>query len=561
MALDLLVVGRGAHLMPNDSITGMYGLGLNWLTLDPWPTSHHPDFLFQQLSAPLILLGGIARRDLSGFLWAGIALQAAFVLLAAWWMAALAQREGLRPLQVLCFGFACATMPDLLVSATTWGHYFPIGVLLPPLGLALFAIFDRDENERSQVVLAMFGLGFVVSNYFVMLALCIPVGLLALHRGWRSDSAAVARWLGVTAAGRKWWISAAAIFAAANTIFPFYKAVWRAPTYQLDWQIMSYALALSLVPAALATILLFWFDRAGGKWDRLLQGLLSPALWGWLAGANVMSIFWMTAAVTTFLHKRGSLADMQASQQTFSALVNPGWNLLVIAIVGVALLLAFTARTRTRWFLVLFCAGGTAISIAIAWRLLLSHTPDSGFFGLAARFFLPALAALAPLYLLLQRRGIATAWVTNVALVAIACVTLVQAAQALIPATARARAADRELTQAVSKFLTEHPDGTVICVNAEAPEACGFLYAWNRYRKPESLPKLSSPPVLDGRAVYAERTCADEDYRRCIPSATRGPVALVIASGIPGNPPGRTLARVERFGETVIVFAPAATNP
>ena len=551
LAWDLFVLRRYYYLVPNDSVTGMFGLGLNWLALHPWPTFHHPSYFFQQLTAPIIMAAGLPRTSLMAFFAWGIATHIVFLLAAAAWMAQLAPRLALSIRAVGIIALATATFPELLVGASQWGHYYPIGVLLPPLGLAILDVLGNERNRPGALMAPLFVLGFCVANYFPMLVVACAAGTAFIVLLATKDEASLRNWLG----GTQLWggttnVAILFLFVFANVIFVLYKAIWHAPTYDIDDSVMLRSAALSAVLAAPATWLINRVWHGWPKCQLVFPNVFAPVAAGWLVGANVLSPFWLTTAVMTFLHQRGGSSPAVLEWPRLGRILETGWYALLIAAFVLPFCLPRSTTPRRRLTCVLLASVTIALSILISWRLLLESPSLPAWFGLDSRYLLMALPGAAALYAVWQARGRTARLIADLFIVGCCLVTLVQAQRALAGVTEEARVADRVLTSALTAFLAQNPTGLVVCLNAEAPEVCDVAYAWNRYRKPEGLAAIPQPSLLGGRVRYAGPACETATIRACLATPAGTPLAVVEATDRPGD----TLVKAERLGQTISVF-------
>ncbi|MEM7124034.1 MAG: hypothetical protein AAF563_22345 [Pseudomonadota bacterium] len=568
-AYDLLFLGRGYPLVSYDSITGMYGLGLNWVALEPWPTPHHPAFFIQQLGGLAALISGVMASSLQAFANVTVAIQFGFLMLAALWFAREVERLRLPLAAVVAVALITATMPTVMIMATHWGHYYPIGILLAPCGLALAGVFARTENRPADWWLAFGGLGFITANFYICGAIALPACLFVLWRYVNSGSEERFAWLGLAGAGqtRGWplWMLIAAIMLTFALCLPpmLYVVAGPGSVYQIDWTFMGPVIGISAV-LSIPVGAVAWFVLSRLRsWLPLFTQAVSPLLWGWLIGVNIMAGFWFIGAIGTFLTKSGLAATDSATPDPLPFLLSHLWNWWIVACIGLALIAIMVIGRRDRAAAIgLFALFAIVINVLIGWSFITDTSlsqlrPDE--FGLTPRYVMTLLAVGPILIALIYRCG--PRWLAGVTIavsIVLSIGSAVQFVNATTEATAQAAEVDDQLGAIIDQYLAANPSGQVLCLNTEGPEVCATLYAYHRYRKPESYDRLPPVSLESGRIQYRPRwsdNCWISDADDCwgLDETADGRVLVIDGSGMAADgasPGSQVLWQGERFGQT-----------
>lgn len=528
IALDRFFLKRFYFSTPTDAVPGFFGLGLNWLTLRPAPTFHHPGYFFHQLSAFLIKITGLPEESLSAFNTAGIWVQILFLVLTSLWMVYLAKKLSLNSFALFFIGLLTATMPTLMLSSTIWALYYPLCLLAVPAILAIYSIVIRQKNNFLSVFFPFAVLGFLAGSFFLAMFLVVAALISLLITLNFKDVIASKERLGMLnfTASAKFKLILTLLITMAILSLGFAVAQ---VILQLSWnQPLEYILRIgiittisSLIAAVIINIVLLKLARKYKLMELILYSLTLPLLVGWAIAANLMMPFWGISAVKAFLFKGGassssgliafsSLSQLQISQFLSHSIWH--WLLILSAIVGlIALGQAIKSKSikTESAFVGLFCLIALILNLIIAADVTLrphsSEVFNSERFGLLSRYFMMMVSVVA----------LSAAWMfrtakqkiiilSSVVALFIGIASFAQYQYSLSPFINSRNLANNQIKEIVNNYLAEEPDGIVICARTVLPEFCSVLYGYNNYRPSFSIKKFKKETTRQGRIKYAE---------------------------------------------------------
>lgn len=493
-----------APWIAGDTVSGMFGFGLTWASLDP-PTYYHvPIVVSSQLAAVAYLLSQ-QTSDLQAFHDTALALQIGVLVMAAAWFGWALARLNVSWCVALVCGIAAAAMPTASLTAVAFTGYGPITLWMGP-GLTILAIaILQGRQTQLEARTALIVIGFVAANIYSTL----PVAAAAAIAVLVSASPDFKKKFSMQAeAGAVSWLQSGLLFVA------LYSAILGVALRLLQRHMNSLAVIAAIAALAIA---LFWHMRRSRF--ALLSGIeaaiVSPLLAGWLIGCNVWAGRWFMNALYS-AQSRGTGKEYSNPSAGLlelpNMLVSAPWVILLLGAVLFGLVVAFRAAllpasgdSRPNLLaLAILVLLPIALFIPLVGDLLTApenpvHVP------IALRYFVSLLGVTAAAWALLAYQAgplrFSVSLLFTLGVLGFGLMNFAPAAHNVKLAQDReARAADG----VIASFLAASPGARVVCLRTEMPARCGLLYGYYyTFRSDRSRERLPVPDFAGGRIEYS----------------------------------------------------------
>jgi hypothetical protein len=517
MAYDSFIMERSIILANNDSVLAMIGQGLNVLTGEAIPYSHHPAYLIQELSAVLLAMSGTTpdAATVDTFFRLGILTHVLVVFVAAWWAAVLSLRQGMGPGSILVVAVVTASMPTMILFSAHFSIYFLLAVFFPPMAIALRAVFTRPDNDAFTVFTAFFGVGLAISILLLSAVIAAPVVAALITCLFRDSAEALgdrfAQPIDPRARSRKlkvflglWSVT---VFVTTIGLLDITRDFSPRFLLSFEWQATKIIL-LAIVVAVIVTGGTFFLIRRHDTIRILSTQVGLPVLAGVLLGTNVFAVYFPTVLYQVATQaSRGFQPDLLVAFLGYH-----WWHGAILFCIGAALVsLAGRLVRRTRpttddLFLWIFAGLGTLLSVLLAAGPAADYASQVQF-GLASRFAIAIIAMVVVTVLwIADSQRIIVRNLVYVSLLSLSALSFLEYVGTIGPDVERRREIVADLDAVTTQFLASNPNGVVLCPRNEVSSVCMAGYAFNRARTRESLKKLPSEWLFDGRVRYLYST-------------------------------------------------------
>jgi hypothetical protein len=505
ITVDLFVIHRSYSSFPNDALPGMLGLGLGWFTGAPLTLFHIPGDAFNEISALILWAVGPPQTTLKLFNQWGVGVQIVLAVLMAAWAGSISVRLRLSAVLVVLLGAITATMPTMVLYATIWTMYFPLGLLIVPISLHFYAALTDGEPRRGANFLALCALGFLCANIFTGLVLALAVVFACIAATSKLTELGE---LFSAAPGNGALRYALKVLTLTAVIIALIGLVRPVPLIGRE----AWAWIVALAAATTIVLAMRWARIP----DLVVSGIVVPLLIGWIVGANFLLPWWFRAAYHAYRTKGGAAPHYSAGE-LLSRLDPVGyltswswhWLLLVTAVVGTLAAVAAGrekgASARIARFVAAFSLGALVLNIMVAVDVTLaspSFRPE--LFGQTSRYYLTAVGPIAVVIVWASSAGLYRSGIV-LALAALICASsFADYWRVTPPIVAEQVQTTRILDQLVDAHLAENSLNAVVCARTVLPDRCAVLYGYNNYRSPESLRILDRTEAASGRIIYVD---------------------------------------------------------
>lgn len=523
IAYDKIILSRLWYVSPGDCVTGNYGLGLNWLTLDPLTIFHLPMYSFQELFAIIIKFMGfpddfVVTGYLQKFNNIGIIINILILIATAVWFAYFANLLKLNIIAVFLCGLLVASMPAITLIITSWyAPNFTIGILLIPTALPiLHAIYTGKFHLRSFFA-ALVVIGFCFSNHFS--TMIVPVALIISISISSYDKLNIVISTNKENFGAKTFLVYLLHFVFIVDIFV---AILYYPTFFSISK--NYFIIVSLVTISLSlTILLslYYLKRRKPFVANLIKYVSTPLLAGWALGANFFIPYWGISASKAFLYKgmadpRLPFTEVLRRLDIFYFAKQLWWNWIILLLLsygiffGIKLLLKKNRTHRIAVFVQFVVTLTILLNILIAMNVTM--VGDKLITGNEVRYFVPMLFII-PIfvYYLFKIKPIGYKFIVCLLFV-LSSLSFYEYIKYINADNAEANAQFIQADKIIDQHLDKYPNASIICKNTSVPERCAILSAFHNYRTPKSFDKLKLTDLSKHRIVYFH--CTDENSKK-----------------------------------------------
>lgn len=530
--IDNLWLKRYYFSTPTDTVSTLFGMGLNWVALRPSPLLHHPGYFFQAISGILVWLTGLDVDSLMNFNRAGQLVHLFFLTGSALWVADLARKLQLKNYAVLLLGMTTASMPSVALYSGFWSLYFPLSVLSIPICLAIYLLTIKN-NSRKAVFWPLAALGFLAANLFMGLFIVAAVvsGLIIIWA--KKNKMEVAKQLGLTnfqeSSKEKFALFILISIFLLSCFFALAQTFSQLPINNPQKPLLAIALLAGLL-ALIVSGTLVRKSKSIFSLKIIFYGLLLPFLTGWLFGAHLLSPFWGLSAIRAFLFKgtSGSIHAITFLPELDKMLIAPflnfslwHWFLVILLLIGLYGLIKKSfpgkeEKTRAR-FVGIFCLVALIANLLSAADIILqTYNPDifqPKNFGQVSRYFILMTSPLAlGLAWFSQTKASKIKLLAIILFFSLAIGSHLQYILQLTPTIRAENLANSAITQLINGHLEKNEGNLVVCARTVMPEVCSVLYGYDNCRNHLAIQRLNKKSSREGRILYSENlneTCKE----------------------------------------------------
>ena len=508
--VDYIIIGKRWYFAGTDSVPSIVGAGWSWLNFHPLLFDHPASFLHLLTAVLIQIVGGVENLDAINNL--GLGIYVIIIIASGLWSAAIAIRARIPVYILAAVAASTCLMPAGLHYLTIWSPYFFYSVLCAPIGLGLYAVAYGQNVAHWSIALCFIGLGFLVGVFFLsgapIIAVIVAVMISRRKNDWKSTNDSLA------------CVNPSTIFKlSVNFIFIMFITLWllaatdsNIPFY--DQFPVTKRTPFNFVLGVIGCMFLIRFVIQRQPYLRsVYYGAGGLMLIGWLASVSVAAPLWAKGVFVAFQMK-GSAAIKSTFLNSLD-LIDPinfmlqrSWHWMLAFALLVALFAIYQSWHR-RYLTdqsAIFCSVIIIISIilsaVISWDItMIGRVEIDESYGQISTYFLPAIPAVTVaicfLFKLPRRANI----VFTTIFIVIIGLSALDYFRTVNNATTEFKESIVKTEKLISEFLTNNPDGQIICFRIEFPKRCGALYAFN-YRSHTALTNLFRKSTKDKKYFY-----------------------------------------------------------
>ena len=179
--VDRELIGASYVYSAHDTSVSWFGIGLNWLTGDPFLWRHQPSNTVNMLSGLVVAFLSIdgTAEPLRKFIAVGTIIEGGLIFAGAAWFAWVSNilRLSLSNRLVLLFLIFC--MPPAIANPGHWGMWTDFGLLAMPLGLTLVAGL---KGNKKAIRVGGIASGVMAANFYPSAVISVAFFLALLWR-------------------------------------------------------------------------------------------------------------------------------------------------------------------------------------------------------------------------------------------------------------------------------------------------------------------------------------------------------------------------------------------
>jgi len=495
----------GSHYLYelNDSALATFSLGINWITLEPKLIWALPAPVSNLVSGLIMSLVSVDKSEtsLSQFFLFGTIAQGFVVFMSGICFAKVANLLSLRHSTRIVLIGGVFFLPWMLEFVGYWGHYFELGIVSLPIGLAIFAAL---RGETKAYFAAGVGCGILVGSNYPSLGVFLPLVVVLL---WRDSPRPL---LGLQYLTRPHWseikehCNFVFLLSVATVIAPLLFCVWYLyadinPSGRLQSNPVAGLILVTLILVGATTLISFFFLLLFRSIP-VCEALFSGFLIGFLL-VNLFLLPWYGPGLLSILQSQ-TTAAVDSSNTLLILSDLPILSILLILIAGSAF-----AIGPTKWAI----TGGLRFVIFLLSSLGLllvglspAIDPSDPSTGLGLR----QLVAVVPLWLLgivvlLEHRVAVVRYFGTGAVIATAVFLGHDYFTYQSQAVEKQQLIGAHLDEVVADFSKTNPQGVIVCLRNEYPTSpCITGYAYNRYRTMTSTSKFPSRMLMNDSVLW-----------------------------------------------------------